>query len=70
VTAGTSVPSLAQEELQLFWRKHGANMLKLWPKPKLLSLLTIRNPSAEASLISGNFLLMSGKMVAEGWPMK
>jgi hypothetical protein len=23
---GTSVPSLVQEELQLFWRKQGANM--------------------------------------------
>jgi hypothetical protein len=31
-----------QGELQLFWRKQGANMLKLWPKPKLLSLLMIR----------------------------
>jgi hypothetical protein len=29
-------------ELQLFWRRQGANMLKLWPRPKLLSLLTIR----------------------------
>jgi hypothetical protein len=26
-----------QEELQLFWRKQGANMLKLWPRPKLPS---------------------------------
>jgi hypothetical protein len=42
VAVGTSAPSLARGELQLFWRKQGANMLKLWPKPKLLSPLMIR----------------------------
>jgi hypothetical protein len=29
-----------------------------------------KDPSAEASLIGGIFLLTSGKMAAEGWPMK
>jgi hypothetical protein len=30
------------KKLQLFWRRRDANMLKLWPRPKLPSLLTIR----------------------------
>jgi hypothetical protein len=29
-----------------------------------------KDPSAEASLIGGIFLLISGKMAVEGWPMK
>jgi hypothetical protein len=29
-----------------------------------------KDPSAEASSIGGIFLLISGKMVADGWPMK
>jgi hypothetical protein len=29
-----------------------------------------KDPLVEASLIGGIFLLMSGKMAAEGWPMK
>jgi hypothetical protein len=29
-----------------------------------------KDPSAEASSIGGKFSLISGKMVAEGWPMK
>jgi hypothetical protein len=39
---GTYVPSLARGELQLFWRRQGANMLKLWPRPKLPSLSMIQ----------------------------
>jgi hypothetical protein len=35
-----------------------------------LSVDDTRDPSAEASLVGGNFLLTSGKMVAEGWPMR
>jgi hypothetical protein len=42
VKGEASARSLVQGELQLFWRKQGANMLKLWPRPKLLSLLMIR----------------------------
>jgi hypothetical protein len=53
VTAGTSVPSLVLGELQPFWRRQVANMLKHWPRPKLPSLLTIRRTPAEASLIGG-----------------
>jgi hypothetical protein len=34
------------------------------------SINDTKNPSAEASLIGGNFSLTSGKMAAEGWPMK
>jgi hypothetical protein len=42
VTAGMSVHSLVLGELQPFWRRQVANMLKHWPRPKLPSLLTIR----------------------------
>jgi hypothetical protein len=34
------------------------------------SINDTKDPSAEASLIGIIFLLISGKMVAEGWPMK
>jgi hypothetical protein len=34
------------------------------------SINDTKDLSAEASSIGGNFLLISGKMVAEGWPMK
>jgi hypothetical protein len=34
------------------------------------SIDNTKDPSAEASSIGGIFLLISGKMVAEGWPMK
>jgi hypothetical protein len=35
-----------------------------------LSVDDTKDPSAEASLVGGNFLLTSGKMAVEGWPMR
>jgi hypothetical protein len=35
-----------------------------------LSIEDTKDPSAEASLVGGKFLPTSGKMAAEGWPMK
>jgi hypothetical protein len=35
-----------------------------------LSVDDTKDPSAEASLVGGIFLLTSGKMAAEGWPMR
>jgi hypothetical protein len=35
-----------------------------------LSVDNTKDPSAEASLVGGIFLLTSGKMAVEGWPMK
>jgi hypothetical protein len=65
------VPSLVRGELQLFWRRQGANMLKLSPHTEAaFSIDDTKDPSAEASSIGGKFSLISGKMVAEGWPMK
>jgi hypothetical protein len=48
------VRSLVRGELQLFWRKQGVNMSKLWPEAEAaFSIDDTKDPSAEASLIGG-----------------
>jgi hypothetical protein len=58
-------------ELQPSWRRGVANMLKPWPRPKLPFLLTTRRTLRPKQVYwATNFLLISGKMAAEGWLMK
>jgi hypothetical protein len=51
--------------------KAGCEHVKTLAQAKAaFSIDDTEDPSAEASSIGGIFLLISGKMVVEGWPMK
>jgi hypothetical protein len=68
---GMSVHSLVREELQASWRRRDAIMLKPWPRPKLPSpWMTRRTPLPKQAFLAEIFSLISGRMVAEKWPMK
>jgi hypothetical protein len=65
------VPSLVQGELQLFWRKSGCEHVKTLAQAKAaLYIDDTKDPSAEASLIGGNFFTDIWEMATEEWPMK